>query len=224
MNLGGNRSLVRAAAAEVSYRTCLLPSCYHMLGCQVTSLQYFGLTNQSIVPILSLDMRHPEPDQPQDLLARIHFACRTRQVVDPESGGSLSAHQASILDHLDEDNATTLSQLASHMGVTLSTMSLAIRRLVAEGFVRRRRDEDDGRKVCLRLTPAGARIKKAKSTLDPERVANMIDALSAEERGAALRGLALLSQAAQSMPRQTHRVSRAEQADPAGLPQKERDP
>jgi DNA-binding MarR family transcriptional regulator len=169
-------------------------------------------------------MRHPESDQPQDLLARIHFACRTRQVADPESGGSLSAHQASILDHLEEVSATSLSQLASHMGVTLSTMSLAIRRLVAEGYVRRRRDEDDGRKVCLRLTPAGARIKKAKSTLDPERVASLIDALSAEERGVALRGLALLSQAAQSMPRQIHRESSAEQADPAGLSGKEKNP
>jgi DNA-binding MarR family transcriptional regulator len=145
-------------------------------------------------------MRRSESDHPQELLARIQFACRTRQVVDPETQETLSAHQASILDHLDENSATTLSQLASHMGVTVSTMSLAIRRLVNEGYVDRRRDAGDGRKVCLRLTAAGARIKKAKSTLDPQRVSDLLDALSAEERNLALRGLALLSQAAQSMP------------------------
>lgn len=167
-------------------------------------------------------MRRPESDHTQELLARIHFTCRTRQVADPETERTLSAHQASILDHLSENSATTLSQLATHMGVTVSTMSLAIRRLVAEGYVNRCRDAGDGRKVCLRLTPAGARIKKANSTLDPQRVSDMLDALSAEERSLALRGLALLSQAAQSMPKQKHQGSRATPANAAGSSQKEK--
>ena len=167
-------------------------------------------------------MRRPESDQPQELLARIHFACRTRQVADPETQRALSAHQASILDHLSEDSAATLGQLASHMGVTVSTMSLAIRRLVAEGYVDRRRDQGDGRKVCLRLTAAGARIKKARSTLDPQRVASLLDALSAEERSLALRGLALLSRAAQSMPKQKLQGSRTTPADAAGSSREEK--
>ena len=167
-------------------------------------------------------MRRPETTQLKELLARIHFACRTRQVADPETQRSLSAHQASILDHLGEDSATTLSQLASHMGVTVSTMSLAIRRLVAEGYVDRRRDSGDGRRVCLSLTPAGARIKEAKSTLDPQRVAAMLEALSTEERSSALHGLALLARAAQSMPKQTQQGSRTTPADPAGSSQMER--
>lgn len=161
-------------------------------------------------------MRRPETDQLQELLARIHFACRARRVADPETQRSLSAHQASILDHLDVDGATTVGQLASHMGVTVSTMSLAIRRLVAEGYVDRRRDPDDGRRVCLRLTPAGARIKEAKSTLDPQRIEDMLDALSTEERSVALRGLALLSQAAQIMSKKVQQGPRTTPADPAG--------
>jgi len=166
-------------------------------------------------------MRRPETTQIKDLLSRIHFSCRTRQVADPETQRSLSSHQASILDHLDEVSATTLSQLASHMGVTVSTMSLAIRRLVAEGYVDRRRDSGDGRRVCLRLTPAGVRIKEAKSTLDPQRVAAMLEALSTEERSTALRGLALLSRAAQDMPKQTQQESRTTPADPVGSSQME---
>ena len=53
---------------------------------------------------------------------RIFFACHTRHVRDDESGKVISAHQASVLDHLDELEPTALNDLARHMGVTASTM------------------------------------------------------------------------------------------------------
>ena len=56
---------------------------------------------------------------------RIYFACHTRHVRDPQSQRLLSRHQASILDHLDELDTTTVMDLAGHMGVTAATMSLA---------------------------------------------------------------------------------------------------
>jgi hypothetical protein len=39
---------------------------------------------------------------------RIYFACRTRHVRDQQAGRTISAHQASILDHLDELEGTSL--------------------------------------------------------------------------------------------------------------------
>ena len=51
------------------------------------------------------------------LYPRIYFACHTRHVRDPESHRLLSRHQASILDHLDEIDPTTVNGLAGHMGV-----------------------------------------------------------------------------------------------------------
>jgi DNA-binding MarR family transcriptional regulator len=59
------------------------------------------------------------------LYPRIYFACHTRHVRDPQSQRLLSRHQASILDHLDELEPTTVIDLARHMGVTPATMSLA---------------------------------------------------------------------------------------------------
>src|SRR5438128_4843120 len=141
-----------------------------------------------------------------DHYPRIFFACHTRHVRDPETGGELSAHQASILDHLDEVDAMSMTSLAEHMGVTIATMSLAIDRLEHRGYVRRDRDPQDGRRVLLRVTKAGARIRDAKSVLDPIRVEQMLNHLSAADRAAALRGLALLARAAndhmRSMSRQ----------------------
>jgi DNA-binding MarR family transcriptional regulator len=127
---------------------------------------------------------------------RIYFACHRRHVPDPKTRRVLSRHQASILDHLDERAATSVSELARHMGVTVSTMSLAVERLVKQGYVRRTRDQRDRRRAMVRLSAAGTRIKDSQSVLDPESVRAMLRRLSEAERNAALRGLALLARAA----------------------------
>ncbi|HXT13995.1 MAG TPA: MarR family transcriptional regulator [Gemmatimonadaceae bacterium] len=127
---------------------------------------------------------------------RIYFACHRTHVRDPESGALVSARQVSILDHLDTAAPTILSELAGHLGVTPATMSIAVGRLVAQGYVTRVLDEGDRRKVQLRLTASGARVCAANSVLEPALVQAMLDQLGAADRAAALRGLALLGEAA----------------------------
>jgi len=132
------------------------------------------------------------------LYPRIYFACHTRHVRDPQSHRLLSRHQASVLDHLDDVDPITLNGLARHMGVTPATMSMTIDRLEEKGYVVRIKDEADRRRVHLRLTSAGVRIKASSSVLDPALVEALMARLSDEERDAALQGLALLAKAAQS--------------------------
>ena len=133
--------------------------------------------------------------QLMELYPRIYFACHTRHVRDPRTHRLLSAHQASILDHLDEREPLTLVDLARHMGVTASTMSLHVERLVRRGYVSRLRADEDGRRLRLLVTPAGVRVREAKSVLDPERVRALVARLTPEEREAGIRGLALLARA-----------------------------
>ena len=130
------------------------------------------------------------------LYPRIYFACHTRHVRDPVSRRLLSRHQASILDHLDELDPTTVNDLARHMGVTPATMSLALDRLQRRGYVARLRDNPDRRRVHVRLTAAGVRMREATSVLDPPRVEELLSRLTGDEREAAVRGLALLAAAA----------------------------
>jgi MarR family transcriptional regulator, organic hydroperoxide resistance regulator len=130
------------------------------------------------------------------LYPRIYFACHTRHVRDPVSHRLLSRHQASILDHLDELDPTTVNDLARHMGVTAATISLALDRLERKGYVARLRDNADRRRVHVRLTAAGVRMREATSVLDPPRVEELLSRLTGEERDAAVRGLALLADAA----------------------------
>ena len=131
-----------------------------------------------------------------DLYSQIYFACHTRHVHDPDSGTRVSARQASILSHLDSVEPTPLSQLATHMGVTVSTMSLAVERLVRQGYVVRDRAESDGRVRHVRLTPSGERLHTAQKVLEPRLVQAMLSRLSPLDRRNALRGLELLGAAA----------------------------
>jgi len=134
------------------------------------------------------------------LYPRIYFACHTRHVRDPHSQRMLSRHQASILDHLDEIEPTTVMELAAHMGVTAATMSLSIDRLERKGYVVRLKDAKDRRRVHVRLTSAGVRVREASSVLDAARVEALVARLSEQERARAIEGLALLARAGQDLP------------------------
>ena len=127
---------------------------------------------------------------------RIYFACHRQHVRDPHTGTNVSARQVSILDHLDSERPTMLADLADHLGVTPATMSLAVGRLVEQGYVTRVLDPVNRRKVQLRLTAAGVRVTAANSVLEPTLVEDMLDLLSTKDRAAALRGLELLARAA----------------------------
>ncbi|MEQ9401057.1 MAG: MarR family winged helix-turn-helix transcriptional regulator [Longimicrobiales bacterium] len=144
---------------------------------------------------------------------RIYFACHTRHVRDPQSGNELSAHQASILSHLDSVDPTMVGELAEHMGVTASTMSLTLKRLERDGYVERRRDPADRRVTNVRLTEAGERVRDAQTVLDPARVDAMLQELEPAQRQAALHGLQLLAEAADaSIRRRTIRTERLREA------------
>lgn len=131
-----------------------------------------------------------------DAVARIQRACRPRFVRDPEGGERVSAHQARVLALLDPEDPAMVGELAEHLGVTASTMSLTLGRLERAGYVRRDRDPLDGRVMNVRLTDSGARAREARRELDPERASRLLDLVGPEARPEALRALALLGAAA----------------------------
>lgn len=137
---------------------------------------------------------------------RIYFACHRRHTRDPQSGQLVSERQVQILDHLDEFTALSLTALADHMGVTAGTMSVAVDRLVKNGYVSRAIDGDDRRRVLLRLSRTGAQLCDAHSVLDPELIGAMIAKLPADDRAKALHGLALLARAANNATASKSRI------------------
>ena len=129
----------------------------------------------------------------------IYLACHTQHLRGDESGKALSPHLGSILDHLSGDSPLTISELARHLDVTESTMSLQISKLDRARYVRRVPDAHDRRRVLVRLTAKGVRVKEQNSVLDPDLVRQMIALLDPREAEAALRGLELLANAADKL-------------------------
>jgi MarR family transcriptional regulator, organic hydroperoxide resistance regulator len=130
---------------------------------------------------------------------QIYFACHRRHIRDEKTQSVISAHQAGILDHLDDVEGTSMLDLARHLGVTASTISLTADRLERGGYVRRERGKQDARRVDLRLTPAGVRIKRQQKVLEPELISAMLAKLDGKRRKRALRGLELLAEAARQL-------------------------
>lgn len=130
----------------------------------------------------------------------LHAAWRRRAVREEASGRRLSNHLAGILDHLDGAEPVTAGDLAQRLGVTPATVSIQLNRLVRLRLVTRQRDESDGRRVLLRLTEGGARLRSRRSLLDPDRVRAALERLDGPEREAAITGLRALVRAAQDLP------------------------
>lgn len=127
---------------------------------------------------------------------QIYFACHTRHIRRASTTTRLSAADATLLAHLDEDRATRPTDLARHLGLAASTLSAAINRLATLGYVTLNRAESDGRAIDLRLTTRGAAAMQASSVLDAALVAKMLNRLSAPERKRALEGIGLLAKGA----------------------------
>lgn len=132
----------------------------------------------------------------------IHAACRRRQVRDPASGRRLSAHLAGLLEHLDPVTPIAVGDLAQRLRVTPATISLQLSRLVRLRLVTRTRDETDARRVHLRLTEAGVRLRGGRSLLDPDRVRAALIQLPPAERDAVVAGVRLLARAASALPKE----------------------
>jgi DNA-binding MarR family transcriptional regulator len=129
-------------------------------------------------------------------LPRVDDALRTRSFRDAATGHRVTAHQLRILSNLDDADPSMVGELAEHMGVTASTMSLNLKRLEAGGFVSRARDPADRRVMNVRLTDAGRRAREATTLIDPERVDAMLRLMRPDERRRAMDGLAVLAEAA----------------------------
>jgi DNA-binding MarR family transcriptional regulator len=150
----------------------------------------------------------------QTCYPKIYLACHTRHSKAASSDSHISARDSAMLSHLDEKHGITPSQLARHLGVGRPTMSAAVKRLTALGYVTATADRQDSRRVLLHLTARGAAAMRSSSVLEAVRVERLLATMSAPDKRAALAGLALLADAAQRMmtssaTRDKHRGSTA---------------
>jgi len=104
----------------------------------------------------------------------------------------LSMPQFRALGFLNREPGASLSAVAEHLGVTLSTASAIADRLVRAGFVDRAPDPAERRRVALTLTPAGADLLGRARAAARAHVADRLAHLSPAQLTAIAAGVAAL--------------------------------
>jgi MarR family transcriptional regulator, organic hydroperoxide resistance regulator len=96
-----------------------------------------------------------------------------------------------------EHGGIALMDLAAHLALPKSTASVVVKDLERRGFVRRRRDSRDERRLAIVLTAAGRRRVAADTVLAPDPLDRALAALPPERRAALLDGVEALADAAE---------------------------
>jgi DNA-binding MarR family transcriptional regulator len=105
----------------------------------------------------------------------------------------LSQHERQLLHHIAGEKGVPLGFVARHLGIPKSSASEQVKSLERRGFLTRRRDADDERRLSIVLTAFGVARMRQDSVLDRARLAAALKRMSAEDKRALLAGLEQLA-------------------------------
>lgn len=108
----------------------------------------------------------------------------------------LSQHERQLLHHVSDKRGVPLGVVARHLGIPKSSASERVKSLERRGFLTRRRDPEDERRLSIVLTDMGVARVSRDSILDGVRLAAALKKISAEDKKALLAGLERLALAA----------------------------
>jgi DNA-binding MarR family transcriptional regulator len=127
---------------------------------------------------------------------QIYYACHTRHARKRSSTAQLSARDSQLLVHLDRTAPMTLTTLARHMDLSASTLSEAVSKLEALGYLTKAvRQGTDRRRVGLLLTAKGVGAVRATSVLEPDRLRAVLGRLSKRDVALVIGGLSRFAEA-----------------------------
>ncbi len=110
--------------------------------------------------------------------------------------GRLSFSSLSVLHTLSRRGSCRLSDLVQSEQIKQPALTAAIAKLVGDGFVARERDLSDGRAVLLSLTPSGAAIVRGRHSGRVDRLRELVDRLSPDDRSRLLSVASVLDEVA----------------------------
>lgn len=95
-----------------------------------------------------------------------------------DTAGSLSMSEIHLLDVVGEcgDSICTAGTLATHLQVTMPSVTIAVGKLTKRGYLSKKKSEKDGRSVLITLTHEGEKIYRLHRHFHQK----MVHAISAE--------------------------------------------
>lgn len=100
-------------------------------------------------------------------------------------GDSLSLKEFLTLDviySLKSSGNNTAGNVAKVLGITISTCTINVDRLIAKGYVNKVRDVGDKRVAYLELTDKGKQIKNKREQMHRRKIISAIDKLTMSEK------------------------------------------
>ncbi|MGY4707709.1 MarR family winged helix-turn-helix transcriptional regulator [Candidatus Bipolaricaulota sp. J31] len=116
-------------------------------------------------------------------LVRLLEALRGLELgLNPLRDVGISPPQCALLDWIARNEGARLREIATGLGVTPPTVSVALRRLEELGLVERRPDPRDRRAVRFTLTPEGKALQRRAAGFKHRRARTLLAPLSPAER------------------------------------------
>ncbi|HKF17937.1 MAG TPA: MarR family winged helix-turn-helix transcriptional regulator [Candidatus Dormibacteraeota bacterium] len=129
----------------------------------------------------------------------------------------LSQHERQLLHHVPADGGVQLNHIAWHLALPKSTASALVKDLERRGFVTRRRDPRDERRLAVTLTTKGRERVEADSVLDIRGLDAALADLSRDERRALVEAIEKLAEAARARREGARTRARQSPYSPANL-------
>lgn len=101
--------------------------------------------------------------------------------------GKITLPQLLILDILNSQGASKMTDLAKKMKVTTAASTGIVQRLVVQGYVLREYDEKDRRLIMIKLSPKGSEILKKINQQRTQLVTRIFSQISEDDRAEYLR-------------------------------------
>lgn len=150
---------------------------------------------------MSGDLMSGDPVSGDDALLSVARALVGVSTHAADQLGGVSIVQLRALTILRELEVANLAQLAEGMGVTVSTTSRLVDRLVSAGLVDRRRAAHSRREIALRLTDLGTGTLDRYDELRLDGMHQLMARLSGADRAQVLEAFALFGSAAHESTR-----------------------
>ena len=116
--------------------------------------------------------------------------CKQQIAIDCKSiNPDLKMSQIKTLSAFNGSDCLSLKELAGNSGITVARMTAAVNSLRKEGIVEQGKDDKDGRRTIVRLTPQGKELR-SRIAANRRRAAKAIYAhLNTKDRGILLNSL-----------------------------------
>jgi MarR family transcriptional regulator, temperature-dependent positive regulator of motility len=105
----------------------------------------------------------------------------------------LTHRQFTVLSAVDAHDGKSQTELVRITGIDRSTLADLIARLLAQGYVQRRRTKEDARTNAIKLTPAGKKMLKSAQSGADDVDKKLLAQFAAADRKTVLDALSVLS-------------------------------